>query len=309
MNATITVVCYQSKTLKNGEHPLMLRITKDRKRKFQSLGISVNPKHWDFVKNRPKANCPNRDQIQKIILEKQAKLQSSILEFNAEDKTYTSATLLNAEKNKFQEKTVKAFYMELLEQYKNENKCGNRLIYKGSLNSLTTFTRNRLDIPFSVIDVDWLTKYEKWPPYLINYNSMKTDFKVAEVQLTYKNRIPIKDRQSIHSSTEAYNLVKHHFPDETIDYRESFKALFTNKAGHTLGCLTISEGGPCCTAVDVKLILQGALLMNACGVILAHNHPSGNLHPSALDTMDIKLLDHLIVTRDGYFSFANEDLI
>ena len=150
---------------------------------------------------------------------------------------------------------------------------------------------------------------------------MKTDFKVAEVQLTYKNRIPIKDRQSIHSSTEAYNLVKHHFPDETIDYRESFKALFTNKAGHTLGCLTISEGGPCSTAVDVKLILQGALLMNACGVILAHNHPSGNLHPSApdkvmtekigkaLDTMDIKLLDHLIVTRDGYFSFADEDLI
>ena len=162
MNATISVVCYQSKTLKNGEHPLMLRISKDNKKKYQSLGISVNPKYWDFVKNKPKPNCPNREQILKIILDKQAKLQSSILEYNAEDKSYTGATLLNAEKNKFQQKTVKAFYMELLEQYKNENKCGNRLIYKGSLNSLTTFTRNRLDIPFSVIDVDWLTKYEKW---------------------------------------------------------------------------------------------------------------------------------------------------
>ena len=97
--------------------------------------------------------------------------------------------------------------------------------------------------------------------------------------------------------------------------------MFTNKAGHILGCLTISEGGPCSTAVDVKLILQGALLMNASGVILAHNHPSGNLHPSvpdkvitekiskALDTMDINLLDHLIVTRDSYYSFADEDLI
>ena len=150
---------------------------------------------------------------------------------------------------------------------------------------------------------------------------MTTDFKVAEVQLTYKNRIPCKDRQHINDSESAYKIIKALFPDETIDYRESFKALFTNKAGHTLGCLTISEGGPCCTAVDVKLILQGALLMNACGVILAHNHPSGNLHPSApdkvmtekigkaLDTMDIKLLDHLIVTRDGYFSFADEDLI
>lgn len=162
MNATISVVCYQSKTLKNGEHPLMLRISKDNKKKYQSLGISVNPKYWDFVKNKPKPNCPNREQILKIILDKQAKLQSSILEYNAEDKSYTGATLLNAEKNKFQQKTVKAFYMELIEQFMSENKCGNRLIYKGSLNSLTTFTRNRLDIPFSVIDVDWLTKYEKW---------------------------------------------------------------------------------------------------------------------------------------------------
>ena len=162
MNATISVVCYQSKTLKNGEHPLMLRICKDNKKKYQSLGISVNPKYWDFVKNKPKPNCPNREQILKIILDKQAKLQSSILEYNAEDKSYTGATLLNAEKNKFQQKTVKAFYMELIEQFMSENKCGNRLIYKGSLNSLTTFTRNRLDIPFSVIDVDWLTKYEKW---------------------------------------------------------------------------------------------------------------------------------------------------
>ena len=162
MNATISVVCYQSKTLKNGEHPLMLRICKDNKKKYQSLGISVNPKYWDFVKNKPKPNCPNREQILKIILDKQAKLQSSILEYNAEDKSYTGATLLNTEKNKFRQKTVKAFYMELIEQFMSENKCGNRLIYKGSLNSLTTFTRNRLDIPFSVIDVDWLTKYEKW---------------------------------------------------------------------------------------------------------------------------------------------------
>ena len=162
MNATISVVCYQSKTLKNGEHPLMLRICKDNKKKYQSLGISVNPKCWDFVKNKPKPNCPNREQILKIILDKQAKLQSSILEFNAEEKSYTGTTLLNAEKNKFQQKTVKAFYLELIEQYKNENKCGNRLIYKGSFNSLNTFTKNKLDIPFSVIDVEWLRKYEKW---------------------------------------------------------------------------------------------------------------------------------------------------
>lgn len=63
MNATINVMCYKSKVLANGEHPLMLCITKDRKRKYKSLGISVNPKFWDFDKERPKTNCPNKELI------------------------------------------------------------------------------------------------------------------------------------------------------------------------------------------------------------------------------------------------------
>ena len=162
MNATITVVCYQSKTLKNGEHPLMLRICKDNKKKYQSLGISVNPKHWDFVKNKPKPSCPNKQQIQKIILAKQAELQDRIMEYNVEQKSYTGTTLLNAESNKFQLKTVETFYKELIEEFAVDNKCGNRLIYKSSYNSLLKFTKGKLDIPFCEIDIDWLKKYEKW---------------------------------------------------------------------------------------------------------------------------------------------------
>jgi hypothetical protein len=56
----------------------MLCITKDRKRKYQSLGISVNPKYWDFEKERPKANCPNKELISKIILEKESEYQKQI---------------------------------------------------------------------------------------------------------------------------------------------------------------------------------------------------------------------------------------
>lgn len=150
---------------------------------------------------------------------------------------------------------------------------------------------------------------------------MKTDFKVAEVQLTYKNRVLCKDRQQVNDSESAYRIAKTLFYDETIDYRESFKAIYMNRSNHVLGCLTVSEGGPCSTAVDVKLILQGALLTNASGVILAHNHPSGNLQPStpdkvmtdkirqALTVMDINLLDHLIITRENYFSFIDEGVM
>ena len=162
MNATISVVCYKSKTLSNGEYPLMLRICKDGKKKYQSLGISVLPRHWDFTRNKPKPNCPNKEYIQKIILDKQTELQQRVLEFNSEQKEYTTTTLLNDKNKKFELKTVCQFYQELIEQYKNNDKCGNRLIYKSSYNSLKVFTKNQLDIPFSAIDISWLNKYEKW---------------------------------------------------------------------------------------------------------------------------------------------------
>ena len=70
MNTSVTVVCYKYKTLSNGESPLMLQICRDGKRKFKSIGVSMDKNHWDFPKHRPKPNCPNGELIQKIILVK-----------------------------------------------------------------------------------------------------------------------------------------------------------------------------------------------------------------------------------------------
>ena len=162
MNASLSVVCYKSKRLSNGESPLMLQVSKGGKRQYQSLGVSVNPKFWDFSKNKPKSNCPNREYILKLILNKQAELQQRMLELNAEQKEYTTTTLLHDEHRKFELKTVKQFYQELIEQYKANDKCGNRLIYKSSYNSINVFTNGNLEIPFNAIDVAWLNKYEKW---------------------------------------------------------------------------------------------------------------------------------------------------
>ena len=162
MNASLSVVCYKSKRLSNGESPLMLQVSKGGKRQYQSLGVSVNPKFWDFSKNKPESNCPNREYILKLILNKQAELQQRMLELNAEQKEYTTTTLLHDEHRKFELKTVKQFYQELIEQYKANEKCGNRLIYKSSYNSINVFTNGNLEIPFSAIDVAWLNKYEKW---------------------------------------------------------------------------------------------------------------------------------------------------
>ena len=100
MKAIVNIVCYKQKTLKNGEHPLMIRVTKNRKVKYKSLGIPVHPDHWDFQKNRPLPKCPNREVILKIILEKEAEFQREILELISMQKEYTASSLIAAKTNR-----------------------------------------------------------------------------------------------------------------------------------------------------------------------------------------------------------------
>lgn len=162
MNASISVVCYKSKTLSNGEHPLMLRVTKDGKKKYNSIGVSIHPQFWDFSKNEPKPKCPNKDLINKIILDKKTEYQKEILELNSEQKDYTASSLVENKKTKYESKTVIKFYKELIKSFKDAGRTGNKSIYTNSLNSLKAFTHNKLNILFSDIDVDWLKRYEKW---------------------------------------------------------------------------------------------------------------------------------------------------
>ena len=150
---------------------------------------------------------------------------------------------------------------------------------------------------------------------------MNTDYRVAEVELTYRNRVQKKDRKQILDSYTAYKVLKDNFSDETIDYRETFKVLYLNQNCQVLGCSTISEGGITQTLADVRLVLQGALLTNATGMILAHNHPSGSIRPSrqddtltrkiveAANLMDIKVNDHIILTNEEFYSYCDEGRI
>ena len=161
MSTTVSIICYKSKKLKNGEHPLMLCISKDRKRKYQSLGISVKVEHWDFQKNKPKPNCPNKELINKIILDKELEFQKKVLELRAEDKEFTASTLI-APKIKIKIKTVHEFYEEIIQELEQANKIGNSRVYKDSLRSLEMYYNGKIDIPFSHIDIDFLKSYEKW---------------------------------------------------------------------------------------------------------------------------------------------------
>ena len=126
------------------------------------------------------------------------------------------------------------------------------------------------------------------------------------------------DRSKIASSHDAFDLMKPLMEDlET----EQFWDLYLNNANKVLSKQKISDGGMTATVVDVRLILKRALELNATGLILCHNHPSGTLMPSKADAvvtdkikkaaqfMDIQVLDHLIITDRSYFSFADQGRI
>ena len=106
-----------------------------------------------------------------------------------------------------------------------------------------------------------------------------------------------------------------------IELREEFYMLLLNRANKVLGFYRISEGGTAGTVVDPKLIFSVALKCHASSIILAHNHPSGNTQPSEADLkltknlisggkiLEISVLDHLILTSESFFSFADEGLM
>ena len=145
-------------------------------------------------------------------------------------------------------------------------------------------------------------------------------YQLAEIQVSYSTTN--KEKIKITSGQNAYELLVSSWSLDTIELQEEFKILLLNKANQVLGIYSMSKGGVSSTIVDLKLIFAVALKCNASAIIVAHNHPSGNLKPSEADklttrkikdgaeTLDIQLLDHLIITKDGFYSFSNQgDLI
>jgi DNA repair protein RadC len=154
-----------------------------------------------------------------------------------------------------------------------------------------------------------------------NTNHQTKQFQVAEILLSYKSNVKPSQRPKITSSRDAYNVLKESWDDSRIELVEQFKVLFTNRANKVLGIFEVSTGGIAGTVADPKLIFVAALKAGATGMILSHNHPSGNLSPSQADIdltrklnegsrlLEIQLLDHIILTCESYYSFADEGLL
>lgn len=124
--------------------------------------------------------------------------------------------------------------------------------------------------------------------------------------------------EKIGSSQDVFHLLQPILGD--LEHEE-FWILFLNNSNKVLQKAQLSKGGITGTLVDVRLIMKQTLELGAVAIILAHNHPSGTLKPSAADkqitqkiktaceTLDIKVLDHLIITQKSYYSFADDKIL
>ena len=142
---------------------------------------------------------------------------------------------------------------------------------------------------------------------------------IAEVKISYSHKVKPSNQIKVITSDTAYKQVVNIWPD--IDYRESFAVLLLSRANKILGLSWISLGGVSGTVVDAKIIFQIALKTLANSLLILHNHPSGQLIPSQADLnitkkikdggklLDIDVLDHLIISSEGYYSMADEGVM
>jgi DNA repair protein RadC len=142
---------------------------------------------------------------------------------------------------------------------------------------------------------------------------------LAEIKVSYTNQST--QRQKVMHSKDIYEAIVPAWNSETIEYIEESKIILLNRANEILGVYELSKGGISGTIVDIRVILGVVLKCNASALVLIHNHPSGNLQPSEPDKgittklrdasklLDLVLLDHLIISKEGYYSFADAGIL
>jgi len=143
--------------------------------------------------------------------------------------------------------------------------------------------------------------------------------KISEISVSYSNSK--QKKLKVRNSKESYEILLESWDKNIIELQEEFKILLLSRSNTVLGVYPMSKGGVSGTIVDAKLVFSVALKCNASSIIIAHNHPSGNLNPSEGDKritqklikagkyLDIALLDHLIITKEGFYSFSDSGLI
>lgn len=154
-----------------------------------------------------------------------------------------------------------------------------------------------------------------------SFDKRRIHSKVSEIEVYYKRQVEYHNMTKVSSSSDAEGYFREYWGKKKIDHVEQFMVIYLNRSNRIMGWSRISQGGQSGTVVDPKIIFQIALKANAASFIMAHNHPSGQTKPSDNDLnltkrivsagkfLELRILDHIILTSEAYFSFADEGLI
>ena len=162
MEATITVICNKFKVLKNGECPIMLRVAKDGKRSMKSLGVSVNPAYWDFSKNCPKKNCPNRVKLMQLISQTLAEYQGKVIEVKSKGEEVCVSSVLEDSKQSICRITVEDYITRHIQELRDSGNVGNSYAYLNLRTTLQNYYGKKLNFLFNAVDVAFCNKFEAW---------------------------------------------------------------------------------------------------------------------------------------------------
>jgi DNA repair protein RadC len=164
-----------------------------------------------------------------------------------------------------------------------------------------------------------MNKKKKVP--ILNDEGISYNKKLPEFQISLKTKAKASELYQITSSSDMADVCRKVFSEDKIDWIEEFMVIALSRANRVIGFYKVGAGGVTGVVADPKVIFQFALLSNASNLIVAHNHPSGSLRPSRADEeltakikeagklLDIKVLDHIILTSEGHYSFADEGII
>ena len=216
--ASTKVLLKTSKILKNGEHPIVIRVIIDRKTKFIFTGQSCHPDLWDSKNNKPKSKHPNKQMLELFISKKSIEAQNIILEFENSNEVYSSDSFKKTFQAKSKKTTVFIFWQQIIDNLISTDNIGNSNVYKDCLRSLKKY-RNDSDLFFSDIDVSFLKKYEQdFIKRKVSYNTISVHMrtirsvfnKAQEEKLIKKGIYPFNEYKisKLNTTTEKRALTK-----------------------------------------------------------------------------------------------------
>jgi len=206
MKTSISVFAETYRLIANGEIPIVLKLSKDKKRKIIRLGIFIKPEYWDETKKKIKPSCPNVEFLENIITEKTAKYQKQVLEFQSIGKAYSLQQLIDAVEKPTKNISVEEYLDRIINTLMSENKVGNASHYKALLNSLQKFCKLS-QLLFVDIDTAFLNKYESHLKSIGNSGNT-INIKMRTLKATFNKAIKANIVKQDYYPFNDYNVSK-----------------------------------------------------------------------------------------------------